>query len=215
MKSLKEQTQEKVDIGRKKNPNFMKGVDDIIAQAKSFQEGKNALDISQKAPNFVLPDEKGNIISLESLLKKGSVVVTFYRGSWCPYCNLQLKALQSKIKEIHSLNAQLVAISPEVPDASLSQPELANMDFKVLSDQNAKVASNYGIAWNVPDFLLEHMIKDRNLNLEKINNGNANIIPIPATYVISQKGIISWRYLDVDYRTRAEPDDILDALKKL
>ena len=215
MKSLREKTQEKVEMGRKANPDFMKGVDDIVSQAKAFQEGKDAINLAQKAPNFTLPDAKGNQVVLNDLLKKGAVVVTFYRGSWCPYCNLQLKALQSKIKEIHSLEAQLVAISPEVPDESLSKSEIENMDFVVLSDQNAKVASNYGVAWEVPEFLLEHMRKDRNLNLEEINNGNANIIPIPATFVISKEGIVTWRYLDVDYRTRAEPDEIINALKNL
>ena len=89
------------------------------------------------------------------------------------------------------------------------------MNFTVLSDQDAKVASNYGVAWKVPEFLLEHMKRDRNLDLEEINNGNANIIPIPATFIISKEGIVTWRYLDVDYRTRAEPSDIIEALKKL
>jgi len=215
MKSLKEQTQAKVEMGRKANPDFMKGVDDVVSQAKAFKEGKDALEVSKTAPSFTLPNANGDLISSEDLLKEGAIIVTFYRGSWCPYCNLQLKALQSKIKEIHSLGAQLIAISPEVPDESFSKSEIANMDFHVLSDQDAKVASTYGVAWKVPDFLIDHMKKDRNLDLEEINNGNANIIPIPATYVISKEGIVTWRYLDLDYRTRAEPDDIIEELKKL
>jgi len=215
MKSLKKQTQEKVEMGRKANPDFMKGVDDIVSQAKAFQEGKDAISLSQKAPKFTLPDAKENQVSLDNLLQKGPLVVTFYRGSWCPYCNLQLKALQEKIKEIHSLGAELIAISPQVPDQSFSKSEIANMNFTILSDQDAKVASNYGVAWKVPEFLLEHMKRDRNLDLEEINNGNANIIPIPATFIISKEGIVTWRYLDVDYRTRAEPSDIIEALKKL
>ena len=215
MESLREQTKAKVDMGRKANPNFMKGVDDIVSQAKAFQEGKNALEVDKKAPSFTLPDANGDLISSEDLLKDGAIIVTFYRGSWCPYCNLQLKALQSKINGIHTLGAQLIAISPEVPDESFSKTDIANMDFHILSDQDAQIASTYGVAWKVPEFLLEHMKKDRNLDLEEINNGNANIIPIPATYVISQEGIVTWRYLDVDYRTRAEPDDIIEELKKL
>ena len=214
MKTLKEQTDEKVAMGRKANPDFMKSVDEVVNTAKEFQEGKNAVKIDTKAPNFGLPNAQKEIISLETLIKEGPVVVTFYRGSWCPYCNLQLKAMQSRLEDIHALGAQLVAISPQVPDNSLSKDEISKMDFIVLSDQDASVASQYGVAWKVPEFLTDHMKVDRGLDLESINNGNADILPIPATYVIGKDGIITWRHLDVDYRTRAEPEDIIDALKK-
>jgi len=215
MKTLKEQTNEKVAMGRKANPDFMKSVDEIVNTAREFQEGKNAVKINTKAPNFELPNAQNEIISLETLVNKGPVVVTFYRGSWCPYCNIQLKAMQSRLADIHALGAQLVAISPQVPDNSLDKDEISKMDFIVLSDQNASVASQYGVAWKVPEFLKDHMKIDRGLELESINNGNADILPIPATYVIGKDGIITWRHLDVDYRTRAEPEDIINALKKL
>ena len=87
------------------------------------------------------------------------------------------------------------------------------MDFIVLSDQDAEIASQYGIAWKVPEFIAEHMRVDRGLDLESINNGNGTILPIPATFIIGKNGIISWRFVDVDYRTRSEPEDIIKALK--
>lgn len=152
---------------------------------------------------------------MADLLEKGPVVVTFYRGSWCPYCNLQLKALQARIGDIHALGAQLVAISPQVPDGSMTKNEMNEIDFFVLSDQDAKVASQYGVAWEVPEFLSEHMRVDRKLDLEAINNGNGSVSPIPATFVIGRDGLVTWRYVDVDYRTRSEPDDIIEALQKL
>ena len=215
MTSLKEQTDAKVAAGRKGNPEFMKGVDEEIAKAKAFQQGSEALKVGQKVPSFKLPSAKGELVSSDELLEKGPVVVTFYRGSWCPYCNLQLRALQARLTDIKALGAELVAISPEVPDDSLSKDEISEMDFVVLSDQSAKVASEYGVAWEVPEYLLEHMKVDRGLDLEAINNGNANILPIPATYVIGRDGVVTWRFVDVDYRTRSEPQDIIDALKKL
>jgi len=215
MQTLKEQTDAKIKAGRDANPDFMKNVDEIIEQAKEFKQGNNAIKLGELAPDFILPNPKGNAISLASLLLKGPVVVTFYRGSWCPYCNIQLRALQARLADIHALSAQLVAISPQVPDDSLNTDEINTMDFIVLSDQNANVASNYGVAWEVPEFLLEHMRKDRQLDLEAINNGNSNILPIPATFVIDSDGKIVWRFVDVDYRTRSEPDDIIDALTKL
>jgi len=213
--TLKAQTEAKVAAGRKGNPGFMKGVDETIAQAKAFQEGANALNLDQNAPRFELPNQHGEQALLDELLAKGPVVITFYRGSWCPYCNLQLKALQSRLPEIHALGAQLVAISPQAPDGSMSENDIRNMDFVVLSDQNADVAASYGVAWQVPAFLLDHMREDRGLDLESLNNGNGSILPIPATFVLDSEGKVTWRYVDVDYRTRSEPQDIINALKAL
>ncbi|WP_372747060.1 peroxiredoxin-like family protein [Lutibacter sp.] len=215
MQKLKELTDAKIAEGRKNNPEFMKGVDDIIFKAKAFQQGEKAIKIGEKAPNFDLPNPLGNPISLSSLLNKGPVVITFYRGSWCPYCNLQLRALQNKLKDIQKLGATLVAISPEVPDSSMTKNEISEMEFIVLSDQDAKVASQYGVAWEVPEFLLEHMRIDRNLDLKKINNGNSSVLPIPATFLLGIDGIVKWNYVNVDYRTRSEPDEIIEALKNI
>lgn len=215
MKTLKEQTDAKIEAGRQANPKFMNGVDAAIQNAKEFEQGANALKIGQQAINFELPNQEGNAVALKDLVAKGPVVVTFYRGDWCPYCNLQLRALQARLKEIEALAATLVAISPQVPDGSLTKSEISEMTFTVLSDQNAKVASQYGVAWEVPEFLLDHMRVDRNLDLEKINNGNGSVLPIPATFIIGTDGIIAWNYVNVDYRTRSEPEEIIEALKKL
>ena len=215
MKTLKEQTDAKIAAGRKAKPDFMKGVDEAIDKAKAFQQGSDALKIGEKALNFKLPNPQGKLISLSSLLEKGPVIVTFYRGSWCPYCNLQLRALQAKLADIHKLGASLVAISPEVPDESLTENEINKMEFTVLSDQDAKVASQYGVAWEVPEFLLDHMRVDRQLDLKKINNGNASVLPIPATFILNTDGIVKWSYVNVDYRTRSEPDEIVEVLKSL
>lgn len=215
MTTLREQTDAKIAAGRKGNPEFMKGIDEVIKEAKAFKEGSDALKLGDKAPSFALPNQQGTLVSLDNLLAKGPVIVTFYRGSWCPYCNLQLKALQSRLEQIHGLGAQLVAISPEVPDDSLTENEISEMNFEVLSDQNADVAGQFGVAWKVPDFVLDHMKVDRNLDIEKINNGNANIMPIPATFVLDKTGTAVWRFVDVDYRVRSEPEDIINELKKL
>lgn len=215
MKKLKELTEAKIESGRQKNPEFMSGVDDIIKQEKAFKKGENAIKIGQKAPDFELPNPEGKLISLNALLEKGPVVITFYRGNWCPYCNLQLRALQARLDDIYSLGASLVAISPQVPDGSLTKDEISNMDFIVLSDQDAKVALHYGVAWEVPEFLAEHMRVDRKLDLDKINNGNGNVLPIPATFILGQDGVVKWHYVNVDYRTRSEPDEIIEALKNL
>lgn len=215
MKSLKAQTQAKVDAGRKNNPDFMAGVDKEIEKAKALQQGESALPVGERASLFTLPSPTGEQVSLQDYLEQGPVVLTFYRGSWCPYCNLQLNALKQRIDDITSLGATLIAISPERPDGTLSAEEICELPFTVLSDQDAHVAASYGVAWQVPEFLLEHMRVDRGLDLQEINNGNATILPIPATFVLNQNGEVIWRYVDVDYRTRSEPDDIINALKNL
>lgn len=215
MSSLKKQTEAKIAETRKMNPDFMKNVDEVIAQAKGFQQGDDAIEVGQLAPKFTLPNAEGQSTSLVDWLAKGPLVVTFYRGSWCPYCNLQLRALQARLTDIQALGAELVAISPQVPDDSMTKNEISKMDFIVLSDQNASVASQFGVAWEVPEVLLEHMRVDRKLDLESINNGNGSVLPIPATFVIARDGKVTWRYVDVDYRTRSEPADIIAALQQL
>ena len=123
--------------------------------------------------------------------------------------------MQARLDDIYALGATLVAISPQVPDGSLTEDEISKMDFIVLSDQDAKVALQYGVAWQVPEFLAEHMRVDRKLDLEKVNNGNGNVLPIPATFILGQDGVVTWNYVNVDYRTRSEPEEIIEALKRL
>ena len=215
MTTLREQTDAKIAAGRKAKPEFMEGVDEIINEAKIKDLANKAIQINQQAPRFELPDQEGKQILLDDLLAKGPVVITFYRGDWCPYCNLQLRVLQARLNDIHQLGATLVAISPQVPDGSLTESEIAKMEFMVLSDQDAKIASEYGVTWEVPDFLLDHMRIDRQLDLVQINNGNGFILPIPATFVIGKDRLVKWSYVNVDYRTRSEPGDILKALEDI
>ncbi|MEO9947453.1 peroxiredoxin-like family protein [Paraglaciecola sp.] len=215
MTSLRSQTNAQIDKTRQGNPEFAQKVDKLLADAVAFKQGDSALTVGSKAPSFILPDANGVQVKSSDLLDKGALVVTFYRGSWCPYCNLQLRAVSQRLSEIHELNAELVAVSAQVPDESLSVVEKQELTFPVLSDQDAKLAEAFGVAWQVPAVLTEHMKNDRGLDLEKINNGNGSILPIPATFIINQAGDIVWRFVDVDYRNRSEPDDIVEQLKSL
>ncbi|MEP1385710.1 MAG: peroxiredoxin-like family protein [Paraglaciecola sp.] len=215
MTSLRSQTDAQIDKTRQGNPEFAQKVDKLLADAVAFKQGDSALIVGSKAPSFILPDANGVQVKSSDLLDKGALVVTFYRGSWCPYCNLQLRALSQRLAELHELNAELVAVSAQVPDESLSVVEKQELTFPVLSDQDAKLAEAFGVAWQVPAVLTEHMKNDRGLDLEKINNGNGSILPIPATFIINQAGDIVWRFVDVDYRNRSEPDDIVEQLKSL
>jgi len=213
MTTLKQQTDAQIEKSRQAKPEFMQSMDELMAKAHEFEQGSDAIDVGQQAPKFTLPSAQGQHVSLTELCAKGPVVVTFYRGDWCPYCNLQLRALQSVLDDIHAAGAELVAISPQVPDDSLSESEISQLAFNVLSDQDAQVAASYGVAWEVPELILQHMRKDRGLDLANINNGNGSVLPIPATFVLNAQGEVIWRFVDVDYRTRAEPADIIAALQ--
>jgi peroxiredoxin len=170
-----------------------------------------ALQAGDFAPDFTLPDARGGVITLSRLLARGPVVLSFYRGGWCPYCNLELRALQRALPDIKRLGAELVAISPQTPDESLSTAEKNALSFAVLSDEGSRVAQSFGVAFELAAFLrpiytrLGHGLPER--------NGDASWrLPIPATYVIGADRRIALGFVDTDYRNRLEPADVLAAL---
>lgn len=215
MPTLRDQTNAQFAKLQQSKPVFAGQIKSLLAKARDFGDGKDAIAVGQPAPDFVLPSTKGESIELSALLAGGPVVIVFYRGSWCPYCNLQLRLMQDRLADIENLGGQLVAVSPEVPDESLSLIEEEELIFTMLSDKDALVAAQYGVAWEVPELILDHMRDDRGLDLTKINDGNGTVLPIPATFVVSTDGIVAWQYVNVDYRHRAEPDDVIAVLREL
>ena len=188
---------------------FEQGVRDVAALGLVG----SAKQLGDRAPEFALPDADGGTVQLAELLEAGPVVVTFYRGGWCPYCNLQLRAYQERLGEITALGASLVAISPELPDASLSTKEKSELTFHVLSDRGNEVADDFGIRYRLPDELIEAFTG--RLDLESQNGDGSWTLPLAATYVIDTDGTIAYAYLSADYRERAEPQDMIDVLKRL
>jgi peroxiredoxin len=166
------------------------------------------------APDFRLPDARGGHVRLRDLLADGPVVLSFYRGGWCPYCNLELRALQKVLPEIHRLGAQLVAVSPQTPDESLSTAEKNELAFLVLSDAGSATANAFGLAFDLAEELrpiyarFGHALPDK-------NGDESWRLPIPATYVIDRDGTIALAFVDPDYRNRLEPAEILSVLQGL
>ncbi|MEM8953058.1 MAG: peroxiredoxin-like family protein [Verrucomicrobiota bacterium] len=173
----------------------------------------NAINVGDKAPSFTLPNATGKEVSLASLLEQGPVVLTWYRGSWCPYCNIQLIALQNALPEIKAEGAQLVALTPELPDKSLTTKEKDNLEYEILTDVGMKVADEYHIVFKLTPEVTE-MYKGF-FDLKEYNGADApyDELPLAATYIIQPDGTVSWAYLNADYRQRAEPADIVAALK--
>lgn len=173
-----------------------------------------ALAAGDRAPRFALPSATGRTVSLDDLLADGPVVLTFYRGAWCPYCNIALRGLQQRHADITARGARLVAVSPQVPDESLTLVEKHGLAFDVLSDVGSGTAGQYGLAFDLPDDLAA--VYDRlGFELERVNGGHPRTLPLPATYVIDRGGVIRWAFVATDYTTRAEPSDILAALDAL
>jgi peroxiredoxin len=173
-----------------------------------------ALRAGDRAPDFALPDARGGTVRLSSLIEHGPVVLAFYRGGWCPYCNLELRALQRTLPEFARLGTTLVGVSPQTPDESLSTAEKNSLEYPVLSDTGSRMAKAFGIAFDLADELrpiyarFGHALPDR-------NGDDSWVLPMPATFVIDRDGLIALAFVDADYRNRLEPAEIVAVLKAL
>jgi peroxiredoxin len=174
---------------------------------------KGALKVGNQAPAIVLPNAKGRTVDLGTLLKHGPVIVTFYRGGWCPFCNLELKAFQKILPDITAAGATLVAISPEKPDDILSTGDKNALSFEVLSDVGQKVGRAFGLVYTFSDEL-KRAYQEFGLDVPAINGTEEWALPISATYIIGRDGTIIYAYTDGDYRDRADPEEVLMFLKE-
>jgi peroxiredoxin len=175
---------------------------------------QRAVGTGDQAPDFTLPDAYGSPVTVSVLLQRGPVIVTFYRGGWCPYCNLQLRAYQAALPEITALGARLVAISPQLPDGSLSTAQTNALTFDVLSDVGNKVADRFGLVYSLPEEL-RAALRGNNKALPGINGDDSWELPVPATYVIGEDGRVALAYIDVDWRNRLDPEAIIATLESL
>lgn len=170
--------------------------------------------VGEQAPGFEAPDAHGKPVRLEDRLAAGPVVLSFYRGAWCPICNLELRALQQILPELRAAGAALVAISPQAPDASLSLVETLDLGFDVLSDLDQSIIAAYRLQFELPDDL-KMLYEQIEMPLTAINADGTWNLPVPATFVIDAEGVVRARHVDPDYRTRMEPREILAAVVEL
>ncbi|MBY0450073.1 MAG: AhpC/TSA family protein [Cyanobacteria bacterium] len=184
------------------------------AELNERQVLKHVLKVGDTAPSFSLPSATGQTITLESLLYKGPAVVVFYRGGWCPYCNLELRAYQRLLPEIQKAGGQLVAISLQSPDETLSTQEKNELAFPVLSDTDGKVTQAFGLLFELPDYL-QALYTELGHDLPNIQSVGKWALPVPGTFVIAPNGKIVSSYADVNYRVRMEPEEALAAVKAI
>ncbi len=172
-----------------------------------------AKQVGDTAVNFILRNANGTAVELDQLLLKGPVVLTWYRGGWCPYCNLTLHRLQEELPKFKAAGATLVALSPELPDSSLSTSDRHALQFEVLSDPGNAVARSYGVVHKLTAPVAESY--QASFDLHAYDGDTSDELPLPATYVIGTDKVITYAFLNADYRNRAEPRDILKALQRM
>lgn len=171
-----------------------------------------AKQVGDIAPGFTLNNALGEPVTLAEYLGKGKVVLTWYRGNWCPYCNLTLHELQEELSNFKAQGANLIALTPELPDESISTSEKHKLEFEVLSDVGNKVAKEYGIVFQLTDEVAG--MYNQSFELNAHNGDESNELPLAATYIINEKGEIVYAFLDADYRNRAEPSELTEFLKE-
>ena len=189
--------------------DYTKGINEVRATGILDR----AINVGDYAPEFKLNNAVGKEISLYDELEKGPIVLVWYRGGWCPYCNLQLQHMQMKLKEINLAGGQVIAISPELPDKSMTTKERHMLEFNVLSDVSNRVADKYKLAYTVPDYVVDHY--DLSFQLNAHNGNEENRLPLAVTYVIAKSGLVEYAFLDADYKNRATPEEVITVLKSI
>lgn len=185
-----------------------------IEDFTQFFKPQNAVQVGDKFPSFRLSDATGKEVSSDDLLAKGPLLITFYRGEWCPYCNIALQHLQRRLDEYKARGVTLVALTPELPDYSLTTAEKNEIEFPVLTDRNNEVAKKLGIVFD--QVSAKDLFQQIGVDLCKRNGLDNFEVPIPATLLVDGSGVVRNVFIDPDYRNRMEPKvalEWIDALK--
>ncbi len=187
--------------------------------AEVFEALKNsgilekALKKGDRAPDFTLRDQLDRNYSLHQHLRDGPIILLWYRGGWCPYCNITLHHMQAHLEEFKDLGASLVALTPELPDQSLSTLEKHQLEFAVLNDIGNQVAKTFGVVFKLNPEIAK--MYQESFGLHEVNGDTSQELPLASTYIIDQEGIIRYAFLHEDYRVRAEPSEIIKTLQNL
>jgi len=214
--SLKEQLEARIKASKEKIPTEKRAImENATNELLAKEISKSALRKGDKVPDFVLSNASNQQVKLSDVLKNKAAVISFYRGGWCPYCNMELQALQAVLPEIEQNGAQLIAISPELPDNTLSTTEKNKLSFQVLSDVNNKVAKDFGLVFKMPKDLQNVYKNDFNIHVDQANGNDNYELPMPATYVINQAGEVVYDFVEENYTARAEPSEVVAALSTI
>ena len=199
---------------RTMNDDVRRAYEAMVAELQRTDFMSRALRVGDRFPDLVLPNAEGALVSINLLLADGPMVVTFFRGEWCPYCCLVLDALAAALPEIRALGASLVAITPETGGRALTAKHNHDARFEVLCDIDCGVGLNCGVVFRAPEPYRLLLLK-YDTDLTERHGNPSWFLPLPATFVVGRDGIVRWRFISVDFTERAEPTDILAALRAL
>ncbi|MET0636513.1 MAG: peroxiredoxin-like family protein [Chitinophagaceae bacterium] len=177
------------------------------------QEAPEGLFLNSKAADFKGTDQDGNTVRLKDLLKKGKVVLVFYRGQWCPSCNKYLSLLNDSLQAINGKGAAVVAITPETPENVVKTVEKTKVTFPILSDEGLKIMKAYDVEFEVPENTITRY-RNSGINIAENNGKNGNFLPIPATYIIDKESTVIYRFFNQDYKKRPSIAEIMAVLAK-
>jgi peroxiredoxin len=198
----------------KPTPEVLASMARATASLIASGQAQRAMQAGDKAPEFTLNDPDGKAVSSRTLLARGPLIISFYRGVWCPYCNFDLQALEAALPEIVARGASLVAISPQTaPNSGKSQRD-NKLSFPILSDVRSEIAARFGIRFALPAHLIETYESFKN-DLPGFNDDPAWVLPMPARFVIGQDGIIAYAEINPDYTRRPDPAELLPVLDRL
>jgi peroxiredoxin len=185
-----------------------------VQELKEAFDPSETIQVGQEFPSFELQDATGKLVSKDTLVRDGALLVSFYRGEWCPYCNLELRALQKHLPEFKAKGVSLVAISPQLPDSSISTVEKHELQFTVLSDVDNKLARQLGIVWRQPN-TFQPLFQGFGVDWQKLYGNESLEVPIPATFLVNKNGVVRNMFLDPDYTKRLDPETALEWSAKL
>lgn len=204
----------KANFETKAPPEVVAAMHKFTAELIASGQAERALKAGDRAPVFALQDSEGTLVSSADLLRKGPLVVTFYRGVWCPFCSLDLQAIEAATSEIREQGAELVAISQQTAIFSRKSRRDNKLNFPILSDPNGETAAAFGIRFVLPEYLRE-VYKMLKVDLTDFNGEPSWTLPMPARYVIAQDGVIAYAEVNPDYTRRPDPSELLPTLKQL
>jgi peroxiredoxin len=200
--------------GNKAPPQVVAVMHRATADLIASGQAERALKAGMKAPDFALPDAHGGTVRSAELLKKGPLVLTFYRGVWCPYCNMDLQAIEATANEIRALGASLVAISPQTAPSRRKSERENELSFPILSDHGNALANQFGLRYRLPDELIS-VYKGFGNDLAIGNGEDSWTLPMPARYVVGTDGTIDYAEVNADYTRRPDPSEFLPVLRRL
>jgi peroxiredoxin len=186
-----------------------------IKELTSSGQADRVTKVGAHAPGFALKDSDGQVVKSAELLKRGPLVVTFYRGAWCPYCNLDLKALQGTLPDILSRGATLVAISPQNAANSRKSIRQHDITFPILSDPGGDISAAYGLRYAFPDYLIELYRNVFKNDLALVNDDSSWTLPMPARFVIRPDGMVVYAEASPDCTRRPDPSELVPTLDRL